>query len=258
MNVFNKYALKSSITKLNGRSFSYLVGFGMLVSANTRYYVTEPYIYDKIYIFNEEWSYVDQKEFHGVKYMITIDNNFYITGSATLWKTDKDLNVMIQIEKLSPRPCYCGIYYNSTNNLVYFPDYCNKRSIEVYNSNLLQIDTIFLPYSPWSISSYNNHMYVGCDYGKVLVIVNQRIIDTFDGCAGNGIRVTSLLFDQSGYMATSCIYSESTEDSISLFLFKNSNYTGKSLSVAFNPKFIAFDSKGRFIVVSQRQISILN
>ena len=80
-----------------------------------------------------------------------------------------------------------------------------------------------------------------------LVIENQQIINTFDGCD----FVTSIIFDQSGYMATSC-YGQRK-----LYLYDNNlSYTGKSISIDYDALTIAFDSKGRFVVVSSDQISI--
>ena len=60
----------------------------------------------------------------------------------------------------------------------------------------------------------------------------------------------SILFDQSGNMATACFYSSQVN------LYNNSFYTGKSIQTAPYETSLAFDSKGRFIVVSWYQISI--
>ncbi len=65
-------------------------------------------------------------------------------------------------------------------------------------------------------------MYVGCSTGgTILVIKNNEIINNFNGCGGASDYVLSIIFDESGYMATSC-YSYDK-----LYLYnKNLNYTG--------------------------------
>ena len=66
--------------------------------------------------------------------------------------------------------------------------------------------------------------------------------------------LTSILFDQFGYMATSC------DDTINkLFLnYANGSYTGKNISTTINPSYFGFDSKGHFVQISFTKINIYN
>ena len=86
----------------------------------------------------------------------------------------------------------------------------------------------------------------------ILVYENEILIKQFNGCDGNSEALISILFDPNGYMATTCNYSNK------LYLFSpNSSFTGKIIT-ALHPIYIGFDSKGRFIQISNKQISIYN
>ena len=75
-----------------------------------------------------------------------------------------------------------------------------------YDLNLSLNHTISTStYSPYSITDYNNQMYVR-DYwtGSILIIVNKVIISAFNTCHGNSVQLAYILFDSCAYMATSC------------------------------------------------------
>ena len=87
----------------------------------------------------------------------------------------------------------------------------------------------------------------------ILVYENEILIHQFNGCDGNSDDVNSILFDPSGYMATAC------DPTNKLYLFSpDGSFTGKSITAPSHPLYIGFDSKGRFILISQKQISIYN
>ena len=76
----------------------------------------------------------------------------------------------------------------------------------------------------------------------------------FNGCNGNSVLLESILFDPNGYMATAC-----NDPTNKLYLFSPSgSYTGKSITTTYAPRYIGFDSKGRFILISWYQINIYN
>jgi hypothetical protein len=87
-------------------------------------------------------------------------------------------------------------------------------------------------------------MYIGTTTGTILVmqIEIRKII------------LHSILFDQYGYMASSCNY---TMNNLYL-LTQDGNYTGISLSTPTFPRYIGFDIKGRFVLISFHQISVYN
>ena len=76
----------------------------------------------------------------------------------------------------------------------------------------------------------------------------------FDGCGGNSVQLTSILIDKYGYFATSC------DDPINklYLILANGTYTGINITTAIWPNYIGFDSKGRFIQISNEKITIYN
>ena len=207
MNLFSNSTLQLSFNQIDSISLSKAFGFAMFTPSNSYYYVSDLGL-NRIFILNEDWSYVSNKTFLAPAYLTTIGNNLYATGYKNIWKLDQNLNILIQYTatgfSTSPGPYYMGIYYNSTNNLIYVaPNSLNV--IEVFNLNLNLNHTFSIsPNQPWSIAGYNNQMYIGANQGKILVLVNEVIIRTFNGCNGNSAVLSSVLFDSCGYMAITC------------------------------------------------------
>ncbi len=107
-------------------------------------------------------------------------------------------------------------------------------------------------FNPYSIAGYNRELYVGDKVGTILVIVNEVVLHVFNACNGNTLTIGYILFDQCGLMATSCNPNQ-------LYLsYPNGTYVGKSFVIPSGPQFIGFDSKSRFVQISNLQISIYN
>jgi hypothetical protein len=239
--------LKNFITSLNGNSFSWLHGFGMMVDFNTSYYVAD-FPADRIYLLNDNYEYVTHKIFSSPAYMVTINSSLYITGFSSIWKTDKYLNVLQTYTSNGAE--YRGIYFNSTEKLIHIADRL-KTYFQVLNMNLSLEYTVNLsPYCcPYSFSGNNNELYIGTMSNIVLVVVNKVIIRSFTACSTHVLNyIFSYNFD---FMAISC-------ETISKINFYHSNgtYTGKSLTTLQNPMYINFDSKGRLVILSRYQISV--
>ncbi len=227
-------------------------GFGMSSSNPIQYYVTH-YHQGKIFVFDENWNYVSNKSlFHNVEYMIPVGNYFYISDYFNIWKTDQQLNVLIRYNSTGSSHEYRGLYYNSTNDLIYVAS-SYFEVINVFNLNLTLNDSISTtPYQPWSINENNNELYVGTTNGTVLVILNQQIIKQFNGCNKQSVDIYSILFDDFNNMATSC-------DNNQLYLYNTSgSYLNKSIPTANDPRYIGLDSKSRLVVVTSTQISLYN
>ena len=58
MSVFNNPTDQSTINELNRTLFGSLVGFGMFSSSNTTYYYVMDYEAGKVYILNDQWSFI--------------------------------------------------------------------------------------------------------------------------------------------------------------------------------------------------------
>ena len=96
-------------------------------------------------------------------------------------------------------------------------------------------------------------MYVGdCTTGTILVIENEMIMHTFNGCNGSLFGLISILFDSCSIMATSC-----TNNQLYLY-YQNWTYIGKNIATPGNPRYIGYDSNGQFVQISFNHISIYN
>ena len=79
------------------------------------------------------------------------------------------------------------------------------------------------------------------------IVVNRTVINSIYVSP----FVTSMLFDQSGYFATTSYYS----NQINIYA-RNLTFTGKSFPTASYPRYIGFDSKNHLVVLSNYQLSI--
>ena len=250
--MFNNPSIQSTILKFNGNQFSWLSGFGIYSSLNTSYYYAMDWDANELFILNDEWKLLSSKSFTHPAYMISINNSLYITGTHNVSKVDQDLNILI---KYNPGgiPNYGGISYNPSNGLIYVV--ANQfNEYQVFNLDLTLIRRFSTsPHRPWSITESSNQLYVGTyDSGVILVYRNETIINQFNGCDGNSVTLTSILLDPNDYMATSCSHPTNK-----LHIFSpNGSFTGKSLTTPAGPSYIGFDSKGRFIQISAREIRI--
>jgi hypothetical protein len=173
-----------------------------------------------------------------------------MTGNDNIWKTDQQLNVSIRYNSTGSR--YRGLYYNSTNDLIYVSPEA-LQVIHVFNLNLTLNDTNSVaPYKPRSINEHNNELYVGTTNGTVLVIVNKQIIKQFNGCNRQNVMLSSILFDINNNMATSC-------DNKRLYLYNTAGtYLNTSILTVSYPYYIGLDSKSRLVVVTWAQITLYN
>ena len=151
----------------------------------------------RVNIFDENFNLSSFKTIQNPAFMINIGNTFYITGNTKIYKTDSKFNILNQYN-LTLNPSYRGIYYNSTNSLLYIVA-LNLNLIQLFNFALTLNDSIstglFLPYA---IASYNNYLYIGTANGSILIIENKIIINSFNGCAGNIVGLNSIIFDLYG------------------------------------------------------------
>ena len=110
--------------------------------------------------------------------MITVGNSLYMSGNMNLWKLDENLNTLIQYNATGSSG-YRGLYFDSTNRFFYVGSY-NLTEIKVFNQNLILNHSFStLPYQPFSVTGYNNQLYIGSDNGTVLVVKNEVIFNQF-------------------------------------------------------------------------------
>ena len=250
--MFDNLTIQSVFNQFNGEFFAWLVGFGMM---NSSFYVID-HSGHKVSKLDDNWSFISSKTFTYPIYMITVENSLYMTGDTNIWKLDKDLNILIQYNGTGTSPLYRGLYFNSTNGFLYVAP-AALTEIHVFYLNLTFNHSFSTsPYKPWSIEGYNNKLYIGTtnSTNSVIVVQNEGIVNQFNGCGESSVELKSILFDECGYMATSC-FSPLNK----LYLnFANGTFTGKTISSQSHPYYIGFDSKGHFIQISARNIIIYN
>ena len=250
--MFDKKALSKNITTWNKENkFNSLLGFGMLISANTTYYVSDNFG-RRIYKFDDSWNYINYKSFSfKPAYMVIVKKIIYITGDDSIYKTDANLNVL-KIYNSTISTLYRGVYYNSSISLLYVAaEGMSKNRIDVFDRNLTLKKTVQIKYRPFSIVGFNSILYIGTYEGMILVMVNRIIIKSFNGCHGNTRLVTSILFDEYSRLTSSCF-----GISQAYLYSSNGNFLNRSLSTAIYPVMNAYDSKGRFVMLSKYQISV--
>ena len=245
MNVFTNLTLKISITLLNGITFGWLQGFGMMIDSNTSYYALD-WSGNTVFLLNENYDYVTKNTFPLAAYILTVNSNIFLTGQNNIWKTDKYLNVLITY---SESGVYKDIFFNCTENLIYVAA-LGYTYFQVFDGNLTLVNTVSIaPSNPRSFCEYNNELYVGTLQGLVYVIANKAYIRTFTGCSS--ASVSSIVSDSFGYIMTSC---EST--SVINLYYYNGTFTGNSLNTPSLAYYVGYDSKGRFVLLTQFQLSI--
>ena len=100
------------------------------------------------------------------------------------------------------------------------------------------------PYLAWSISGHSNQLFVGTSEGKIILIVNNQIINQFNGCNGNPHLIVSMVFDEFSHVSTLC-------ENKQLYLYHiNGTYGNKNIVTLSNPRYIGFDSKLRLVLIN--------
>jgi hypothetical protein len=220
------------------------MGFGMMTSNTTKYYISH-HSMGRIFVFDDNWNYISNKSsFNRAASIIAIGNFLYITGDSNIWKTDQELNILIN------QGCayLCrGLYFNKTNNLIFVaPEY--QQMIYVFNLNLTLIDRIYMsPHYPFSMNGFNNLLYVGV-YEQILVTdYYNYITNRFNTCR----YPRSINFDDYGNAAIGC-------DNHFYLYNTNGDYLNKNISIinSYYPLYFGFDSKSRLILVTSGEISL--
>ena len=134
------------------------------------------------------------------------------------------------------------------NNLLYIANF-SYGLIEIFDLNLVPDSDSIEIYAPCSISGYNNSLYVGDYSGRIFLVVNKLIVDDFDGCINHNSPITSIIFDDYGYLSTSCA------NKMYLF-YSNGIYCNKFLRRVNGDDYnnIGFDSKGRFVFITHSEV----
>ena len=207
MNVFNNFSLRSSISRYNKHNdtFGGLSSFFMSKTKRRAKYYIADYDGGRIYLFDDSFNFLSTKLFKNAAYIVTYADKLYITSDTQIWKTDCNLNILSQYTSPNGTSMFNGVYFNSATKLLYIAGY-NAYQVLVFDLNFKQKDKIpTSSYYPFSITGYDKKLYVGTTNGLVLEIADRKIIGSFNGCNGNtNAWLTSIMFDQFGYITTTC------------------------------------------------------
>ena len=208
----------------------------------------------KIIEFNENWKFITYKTaFYFPNHMISVNNSvIYITGYSNVYKADKYLNLIQSFYSNSSD--FTDLFYNEYTNTLFVVSYFQETVYE-FDINLNVVGQLTTPkYVPYSVQGLDNQLYVGTTTGEILVFANGVMSQIIQVQKGLSTVVTSILFDEYGYMAAAC------GEFHSLYLYyTNGSFTGMNLTTyAQYPQNIRFDSNGNFVVVSNNQIDIYN
>ena len=199
------------------------------------------------YIFDNNWNYVTNKTFLLAYSIVRVENYIYVTSNTNFCKADLQLNI---IKELAAYNTMTGLYYNCTDNLLYTTVF-HRKLIRYYDLNLTLISSFsaYL-YMPYSITGYDNKMFVGTIHGNFLVIVNKTIQYMLNGCNWYVQRIQTILFDGFGSMPTGCDNSE-------LYLY-NSAGLYQNKNIYHQEDLFFFDLKSQLVLVGWTKIYIYN
>ena len=235
------------ITNYNGISFNLAHSY---ISVDAMFYVFD-YLKRNIVIYNEYWEY-QRDEFHldystnGPGYSVYVNGKIYITGDEIINIYDKYLNLAVRSVQYGR---YRGIFFNSSNGLIYSADILNGR-ISSYNQSLVSIDHLDLAFKPWFLTEYNGMMILTENSfisGNIYYYQNNVLIKNITTVCG--YRVNSILFDNFNHMIVLC--------NLNLYIYHtNGTYTGINiLNVCTMESFyINFDSKNRLVIICKNGI----
>ena len=204
---------------------------------------------NRILIFNENWIYQHFKDIQRPAYMKEVDNNIFISASNSIFRTDKNINILRSYEQIGAD--YRGLYYDAASELFYVASETFRR-IDVFDKNLFLVKTIFVgSYSPYSINSIQkNELIVGTRFGEILILNNEnRITKSFQVCRS---YVTSILVDSNGFIALTCYDPDNT---IRLYNV-NGTSTRIEKSIIKYPEYVNFDYQDRLVVIAENRIDI--
>ena len=137
------------------------------------------------------------------------------------------------------------MFYDADNDVIIIT---RSNTIRAIRPDLTTAYEFSIPAFPWGIEKRGDKLYVTTDNNKILIIdlANNNAMTSYDNVCPDSQTVTSILFDNFGYMAIACLYENK------LYLYNDQGvYQNKYIDTSSQPFTFKFDSKGRFIVTSR-------
>ena len=244
------YQIKFKIKKYSNFSINYAVGFEQFVDGSTTTY----YLIDshncKIVLFDQYWQFISYVVVNDtLNYLVIAENQLFLSAENGIYKINRNGEIV----KASPKSgaIYKGIYFNSTNSLLYVGTYSSNK-IQVFNQNLTFLRTIRTgSYIPYSLNAYGDTLFAGTTTGEILLFKNELIQKVFNNTCSTKTLITSIAIDKYGFMAVTCFF-----DSLIHLYHVNGSYMNIEIHTAYHPENIAIDSNGRLIINSISEFDI--
>ena len=230
------------------KSFQNLGGCAMLISTKTTTFYVSDRDGDKVFMFKDNWSYITFFNFPSPICIIVVGRFLYISsGDAYIYKTSNSLNILARFT--TNHFCsFSGIYFNSSNNLIYVASYVGGlNKILRFDLNLNFYDDFTTQsYRPYSINGFKETLYVGEFFGgNIVVMIDNKIIYTFNGCLGQYSSISMIFINPNGLMVNACW------DSHAVYMYYVNGTYANNIYYTQYPKYIGVNSKGLGFVVSE-------
>ena len=238
----------SSIQNISGYSYGFRqVSFHVTCDSNASYLVMDTYN-GYIVKYDKNWNYITGIPFSNSTAMISIkssyDNENFITANGTIYKLDKDLNIL---KTFSNQAIYQILTYNTASDHILVTALAVTQ-IDIFDRNLTRTGFINFSSPLNYITECNGLIFVASNSSDVFVLKNETISYTFK-TACSSVFSLEYYSDKLFLVCSQNIYS---------YLI-NGTYTG---SVWKNPipnlNYIGFDLNGDLVLTSSKGLYILS
>ena len=223
----------------------------MLISTNTTtfYVIGHIYFHGFVYVFNDNWNIISYFRAPKANSIMEVGKFLYISTDYYIYKTDSSLNTLARfIFFNSFYSFFQGIYFNSSNNLIYVASrgyhLIFRFDLDLNFYDFYDISTE--SYRPYSINGFKETLYVGEFFGgNIVVMIDNKIIYTFNGCLGQYSSISMIFINPNGLMVNACW------DSHAVYMYYVNGTYANNIYYTQYPKYIGVNSKGLGFVVSE-------
>ena len=194
-----------------------------------------------IILFDADWNYLKHIYHWAPSYIETTNDAFYVSSQDLVCKYNIDL---VQQQCISVGNVD-DMFYDAENDLIIMTRW---NSIRAIRPDMTTAYDIPISDFPWGLEKRGNKLYISTNTNKIMVIDldNNNAVTTYNNICPGQSTVTSILFDNHGYVAVACL------EERKLYLYNDQIvYQNKSIETSAEPFTFKFDTKGRFIVTSR-------
>ena len=244
------------IQTVNGVNLNFADDFEIVKRNGTFYYLADEGN-NRIVIFNQSWSFVSSKNISGPRSIKLHGNNFYVASRIFFFKTDLDLNIIVQLNSSNPSNYFNEVIYDSVNSVFMCPIsdsnsviqgfYYFDENLTLLYSHSLKSET---PTTGHFSVQMSNGLYYSAAYGGQLkVFDNRTVIVRYQMCSSGYFTRAAIYLDR--YVLASCY----TEGAVKLFHI-NGTTTGFSFTGFFQPTSAKYTENNELIVCDKNYVHI--